>query len=171
MHFQLAIMTGGKVFRYRPTLGWTVDEASLLCQANICSPTVQPWVGRWRHAAYPPQEAECSLYIRYLLFTRKYGRPCMIITAREKGSRVISLYTTTLIDKSIRLVCAYPMREMRSSSFSSSNLMLRPLIATTLSRASRLRVRMALLVVMLLRLAISSRLNLILSVHPSSSMP
>ena len=91
--------------------------------------------------------------------------------AAAKESRVISLYTTTLIDKTIQLVCAYPMREMRSSSFSSSNLMLRPLIATTLSRASRLRVRMALLVVMLLRLAISSRLNLILSVHPSSSMP
>ena len=29
---------GGKVFRYRPTLGWTVDEASLLCKANYYCP-------------------------------------------------------------------------------------------------------------------------------------
>ena len=30
----------------RPTQGWTVEEAGLLCKASIYSPTVQPWVGR-----------------------------------------------------------------------------------------------------------------------------
>ena len=38
------------VVRDRPTQGWTVEEASLLCKASIYSPTVQPWVGRWMYA-------------------------------------------------------------------------------------------------------------------------
>ena len=39
----------------RPTQGWTVDEASLLCQVSIYSLTVQPRVGRWRYAMRPPE--------------------------------------------------------------------------------------------------------------------
>ncbi len=34
------------VVLHRPTQGWTVEEASLLCQVSIYSPTVQPRVGR-----------------------------------------------------------------------------------------------------------------------------
>ena len=57
----------GVIF-HRPTQGWTVEEANLLCQVSIYSPTVQPWVGRWSHTEYPPLEAEWSLPMRCLLF-------------------------------------------------------------------------------------------------------
>ncbi len=42
------------VVLHRPTQGWTVDEACLLCEVSIYSLTVQPWVGRWRYAMHPP---------------------------------------------------------------------------------------------------------------------
>ena len=42
------------VVLHRPTQGWTVEEASLLCQVSIYSLTVQPRVGRWRYAMHPP---------------------------------------------------------------------------------------------------------------------
>ena len=38
----------------RPTLGWTVDEAWILCKVSIYSLTVQPWVGRWAYAMRRP---------------------------------------------------------------------------------------------------------------------
>ena len=42
----VGLQTRREVILHRPTQGWTVEEACLLCQANIYSPTVQPWVGR-----------------------------------------------------------------------------------------------------------------------------
>ena len=42
------------VILHRPTQGWTVDEAWILCQVSIYSPTVQPWVGRWAYAMHRP---------------------------------------------------------------------------------------------------------------------
>ena len=38
---------GRETLLHRPTQGWTVDEANLLCKVSIYSMTVQPWVGRW----------------------------------------------------------------------------------------------------------------------------
>lgn len=60
---------GKDTSRHRPTQGWTVDEASLLCKANIYSPTVQPWVGRWRHTVCPPgkQNETCTWGIFFSL--------------------------------------------------------------------------------------------------------
>ena len=49
--------------------GWS----RLTLQSNIPSPTVQPWVGRWMHTAYPSLEAEWGLRMRYLLSTCKYS--------------------------------------------------------------------------------------------------
>ena len=45
----VCLQTRTGVVRDRPTQGWTVEEASLLCKASIYSPTVQPWVGRWMY--------------------------------------------------------------------------------------------------------------------------
>ena len=44
------------VVLHRPTQGWTVKEASLLCKVSIYSLTVQPRVGRWRYAMHPPEK-------------------------------------------------------------------------------------------------------------------
>ena len=49
---------GGDTLLYRPTQGWTVDEAWILLYRSIYSLTVQPRGGRWRHTAYPSLEAE-----------------------------------------------------------------------------------------------------------------
>ena len=48
----VCLQTGKGVVRDRPTQGWTVEEASLLCKASIYSPTVQPWVGRWMYVMH-----------------------------------------------------------------------------------------------------------------------
>ena len=48
----VCLQTRKGVVRDRPTQGWTVEEASLLCKASIYSPTVQPWVGRWMCAMH-----------------------------------------------------------------------------------------------------------------------
>ena len=42
----VCLQTRKGVVRDRPTQGWTVEEASILCKVSIYSPTVQPWVGR-----------------------------------------------------------------------------------------------------------------------------
>ena len=47
------LLIGKGVVRDRPTQGWTVEEASILCKVSIYSLTVQPWVGRWRYAIHP----------------------------------------------------------------------------------------------------------------------
>ena len=44
-----------EVIFYRPTLGWTVEEASLLCKVSIYSLTVQPRVGRWMYVIHSLQ--------------------------------------------------------------------------------------------------------------------
>mgnify|MGYP007016830209 FL=1 len=49
----MCLQTGKGVVRDRPTQGWTVDEASILCKVSIYSLTVQPWVGRWIYAMHP----------------------------------------------------------------------------------------------------------------------
>ncbi len=41
-----------EVILHRPTQGWTVDEAWILCKVSIYSLTVQPWVGRWAYAMH-----------------------------------------------------------------------------------------------------------------------
>ena len=58
-----------KGFRHRPTQGWTVDEAKILLPSSIYSPTVQPWVGRWRHTVCPPgkQNETCTWGIFFSL--------------------------------------------------------------------------------------------------------
>ena len=48
------LQTGKGVVRDRPTQGWTVEEASILCKVSIYSLTVQPWVGRWIYVMHPP---------------------------------------------------------------------------------------------------------------------
>ena len=48
----VCLQTRKGIVRDRPTQGWTVGEASLLCKASIYSPTVQPWVGRWMYAMH-----------------------------------------------------------------------------------------------------------------------
>ena len=50
----MCLQTGKGVVRDRPTQGWTVEEASLLCKVSIYSLTVQPWVGRWMNVMHPP---------------------------------------------------------------------------------------------------------------------
>ena len=38
----MCLQTRKGVIRDRPTQGWTVEEASILCKVSIYSPTVQP---------------------------------------------------------------------------------------------------------------------------------
>ena len=49
----VCLLIGKGVVRDRPTQGWTVEEASILCKVSIYSPTVQPWVGRWMNVMHP----------------------------------------------------------------------------------------------------------------------
>ena len=65
------------VILHRPTQGWTVDEASLLCQVSIYSLTVQPWVGRWRCAMHSPwrQDESCTSDF-FVSLTNRVGLHC-----------------------------------------------------------------------------------------------
>ena len=65
------------VILHRPTQGWTVDEASLLYQVSIYSPTVQPWVGRWMCAMHLPwrQDESCTSDFFFSL-TNRVGLHC-----------------------------------------------------------------------------------------------
>ena len=64
--------------RHRPTQGWTVDEASILCKVSIYSLTVQPRVGRWMIQPTDPwrQNEACRWAFLLLIFNNKRER-CM----------------------------------------------------------------------------------------------
>ena len=68
-----SLLGGCITFTHRPTQGWTVEEACLLCQVSIYSPTVQPRVGRWRITSFliweytgSAEEAFFSLFANWL---------------------------------------------------------------------------------------------------------
>ena len=95
-----------EVIFYRPTLGWTVGEASLLCKVSIYSLTVQPRAGRWMHTAYRPLKAEWSLQMKYLLSTHNYKNILPQPSLHFYSIRIIKIAATIESFWQYRLGCS-----------------------------------------------------------------